>query len=96
MGGGNCSGPDNNGNMDSRLMNKLRKVDFALVDTILYLDAYPHCKAAMEYYKNLLSERAVLLEKFAQKGIPLTAMSNYSDSWNWTDSPWPWEYEANV
>lgn len=80
----------------SQLMNRLRKVDFALADTILYLDAYPQCKAAMEYYKKLLGERAVLLEKLSQNGMPLTAMSNYSDSWNWTDSPWPWEYEGNV
>ena len=80
----------------SQLMNNLRKVDFALVDTVLYLDAYPHCKAAMEYYKKLLKERAVILEKLEKSGMPLTAMSNYSDSWNWIDSPWPWEFEANI
>lgn len=98
--GGNCAGSNNgstsmNGTQ-SQLMNRLRKVDFALSDTILYLDAYPQCKAAMEYYKKLLGERTVLLEKLSQNGIPLTAVSNYSDSWNWTNSPWPWEYEANV
>ncbi len=99
--GGNCAGTNNNGNTSmsntqSQLMNKLRKIDFALVDTILYLDAYPHCKAAMEYYKKLLSERKMIREKLETSGVALTAMGNYSDNWNWTDSPWPWEYEANV
>ena len=96
---GGCNSNDNGAcrsNSQSQLMNKLRKIDFALVDTILYLDAYPHCKTAMEYYKKLLSERKMILEKLEANGIPLTAMSNYSDSWNWTDSPWPWEYDANV
>ena len=89
-GAGNITGAQN------QLLTKLRKVDFALADTILYLDAYPHCKAAMEYYKKLVDEHKMLTEKLAQIGLPLTATSNYSDSWEWINSPWPWEYDANL
>ena len=53
----------------AQLINKLRKIDFALVDTVLYLDAYPHCKKAMEYYKKLLAEQKTLLEKLEKSGM---------------------------
>lgn len=77
------------------LMSKLQAVDFSLVDTILYLDAYPHCQKALSYYKELLEKREMLLLKLKEAGVPLNSMSNFSDTWNWTDAPWPWEYEAN-
>ena len=50
----------------------------------------------MAHYKKLLAERDGLLAKLNAMRVPMTAMSNYSDEWNWTNSPWPWEYEANV
>ena len=94
-GGCNSQGGGINTNTAS-LLKKLRKVDFAIVDTMLYLDAYPHCKAALEYYKKLVAERRELREKLADAGMPMSATDNSTDSWRWIDSPWPWEYEANV
>ena len=105
---GGCN--SQNGGMNSNtssLLKRLRKVDFAIVDTMLYLDAYPHCKAALEYYKKLVTERHELAKKLvaesrelraelADAGMPMRATDNSSDSWRWIDSPWPWEYEANV
>ena len=83
-------------NTAKQLMSKLQTVDFSLVDVILYLDAYPHCKKAMEYYRKLLAEKEALSKKLCEAGIPVNNMSNTSDSWKWTDGPWPWEYEANI
>ncbi len=86
----------NSCNKDNHLMKKLQTVDFSLVDTVLYLDAYPHCQKALAHYHKLLEERAMIISKLKEAGIPLNNMSNTKDSWNWIDSPWPWEYEANV
>ena len=86
------SGGANIGN----LIKKLRKIDFAIVDTVLYLDAYPHCKAALEYYKKLVAEREELSKKLSELGNPMSCMANLGDGWDWIKSPWPWEYEANV
>ena len=79
-----------------QLFGRLQAVDFALVDTILYLDVYPHCHKAMSYYRELLGEREKLLAKLKEAGAPLNNMSNFADSWRWTDAPWPWELEANI
>lgn len=81
---------------DNYLLKKLQMIDFSLVDTILYLDAYPHCQKALCHYRKLLDERATILAKLDEAGIPVTSMSNTSDTWKWTDSPWPWEYDANI
>lgn len=79
-----------------QLMSKLQAVDFSLVDTVLYLDVYPHCSKAMARYKELLYEREKLIEKLSEAGVHINNMSVKSDSWSWIDSPWPWEYDANL
>ena len=100
MGMGNCNCHNqNNGAMSSaqaQLLNKLRKVDFAIYDIMLYLDAYPHCKAALDHYKKLVAESNAIRDQLANSGMPVTASQNYGDTWSWINSPWPWEYEANV
>ena len=81
---------------DNYLLKKLQIVDFSLVDIVLYLDAYPNCQKALCHYHKLLEERASILAKLDEAGIPISCMSNVSDTWKWTDAPWPWEYDANV
>ncbi len=87
----------NNGScMNTKLLYELQCVDFALADTVLYLDAYPCCAKALNYYKKLIDKRATLLSQLEAAGIVLTAMKVNGDSWTWGNGPWPWEYEANV
>ena len=75
---------------------KLRAIDFALVETTLYLDAYPNCAEALAYYHKLLAERHALAESYTQTCGPLTACDNASQtSWQWVKTPWPWELDAN-
>ena len=77
-------------------MKKLRAVDFALSEIILYLDAYPDSCSALEYYHKLIAERKRLAEAVNAQCGTLTAYDNVStDRWKWTDSPWPWQSEAN-
>ena len=75
---------------------KLRAVDFALVETALYLDAYPDSCEALAYYHQLLAEREALAADYAQHCGPMTHRDNRSQtSWQWVKTPWPWEHEAN-
>ena len=74
----------------------LRALDFALVETALYLDAYPDSCEALAYYHKLLAERTALAADYAQDCGPLTHRENASQtSWQWVKTPWPWEPEAN-
>ena len=77
-------------------MTELRKLEFAIVDAALYLDAYPHAECAIAYYHKLIDERDALRKKITETCGPLTIYENRStDSWDWTDGPWPWDPDAN-
>ncbi len=79
-----------------KLLERLREIDFSLVDTVLYLDAYPHSTEALGYYQKLKCERSDLVKTLAEGcNMPMTAFDNYGDVWSWTDAPWPWEMCAN-
>lgn len=92
-----CNNNDRSNNNPNRcrLMDQIRKVDFAITETVLYLDAYPHCREALSYYHKLVEMRDKLVAEY-QVYAPITATGNTScDSWDWIKSPWPWQYDAN-
>ena len=79
-------------NMKERLMRQIQAYDFALYDTILYLDAYPDSKEAKCYYNKYskLSQRA--RQEYEQKYGPISQPLEV-DNWQWTNGPWPWQNE---
>ena len=93
---GTC-GSCENGSECKKMMAQLQKVEFAMIDTILYLDAYPCSAEALKYYHKLKDERAMLIEELSEKcNMPITSFDNIStDTWYWIDNPWPWEHSAN-
>ena len=79
------------------LLRELQLLDFSIYDTVLYLDAYPDSKEALEYYKTLLQERRSLAEQYEENCGPLTNCGvRNSAVWDWTKLPWPWELGANL
>ena len=79
------------------MMRRLKTVEFAMYDIMLYLDIYPECSEALAYYHKLLEERDALRVSLAKKcKRPTTAAENAcSESWDWIASPWPWDPSAN-
>ncbi len=74
----------------------LRALDFAIQETVLYLDAYPNCAEALQYYHTLIAEREQAMAAYETSCAPLTIYGNKSTtSWDWTSAPWPWEPDAN-
>lgn len=80
-----------------KIKERLQKIDFSMIDTILYLDAYPNSCEALKYYHKLKEERQMLAEALAQScDMPITNFEHAgTDEWVWTDGPWPWESAAN-
>ncbi len=76
-------------------MERIRAVDFALYETVLYLDVYPDSCHALDTYHKLRAEREALHGQFEAQFGPLTAFGNESTtSWDWMSRPAPWEYGA--
>ena len=86
-----------NGNACKQSMQALQAIDFSMVDTILYLDAYPESPEALAHYHKLHEERDRLLGAMAaEKCAPVSAMSvPESGTWSWVEGPWPWEFDGN-
>ena len=75
---------------------KLRAINFAIQETVLYLDAYPCHPEALAYYHALIEERDKLIASYEKRYGPMTMYGNTSrDSWDWVKGPWPWEPDAN-
>ena len=82
--------------VNTPLLRRLQALDFSIVDTVLYLDAYPNCRSALGHYHRLIAERDDLLRRLAKEGNPVTVYENGSaDAWDWGKGPWPWEPSAN-
>ena len=79
-----------------RLKKKLQEIDFAIADTVLYLDAYPDCEMALAYYRKLIEQREQYWKSVNEICGPLCHTQNGNrESWQWTQGPWPWQAEAN-
>lgn len=90
----------NNGNGNSltrlQLLGKIQELDFAKVETGLYLDAYPDNKAALKYYREVCEHLDALTKSYEMTYGPLTtggAAHTSTDTWSWTKGPLPWQYE---
>ena len=91
----NSANVQGNGTRCQTLMNRIRTVDFALNETVLYLDAYPESAEAMKYYQALVKERAQLMDAYERECGPVTMYGNIGNTWDWLRGPWPWEPDAN-
>ena len=77
-----------------KLMEQIRAVDFALYETVLYLDVYPHSCDALETYRKLKAQSDALHAEYESVYGPLTPFGSKGDSWDWMEKPFPWEYGA--
>lgn len=83
-------------NERDKLLKNIQEEDFAVYETVLYLDGHPCDKDALEFYKVHRDKLDCLKKEFIQKYGPLTIYDNLNcNTWDWIKSPWPWEREAN-
>lgn len=76
-----------------RLMKAYQAYSFAVYDTLLYLDAYPDNKEALENYNKYQKMASKAKAEYEMKFGPVTAPIE-ANSWQWANSPWPWQIEG--
>lgn len=77
-------------------LKRLQTYNFAAYDMLLHLDTHPNDKKAFAMFKDLVTKTQELKKEFEKAYGPLTPYSTaQSATFNWLDSPWPWEKEAN-
>ena len=77
-------------NRDNRLQ-RLRELEFALLETNLYLDTHPNSRKALDYYKKVKTARDIMYEDYVKNNGPMFAADVRQDNWSWVDMPWPWQ-----
>ncbi len=78
------------------LLLELQKYHFAAYDMLLYLDTHPTDKKAFELFKDFVKKYNSLKADYEKNFGPLCAFSAADrNSFDWLESPWPWEKEAN-
>ena len=81
-------------NEKKALLTRIMVCDFILHETALFLDTHPDCAEALAFYKKHLEMKKNTEEEYAQKfGMLKHSDYNGQDTWQWTEGPWPWEYE---
>lgn len=78
------------------LLQNVRKYDFAVVDTVLFLDGHPHNANALAFYREMSQRLAEAKKKYEEKFGPLGNQKVDVDTeWSWIHDPWPWEGADN-
>jgi len=83
-----------NGKNCNKLLNRLRELNFALLETNLYLDGHPNNRKALEYYKKVKAARDIAYEDYVKNCGPMFAVDVRQDYWSWINDPWPWQTEG--
>ena len=86
-----CDTPKN------ELLKNIRCHNFAAHDLLLYLDTHPKDKKAFALFVECVEKTKKLIKEYEAAYGPLSGFGTASqESFNWLDSPWPWEKEANI
>ncbi len=79
-----------------KALQKVQIHDFMLFELALYLDTHKTDREALRFYQAHKDEARKLMEEYVAKYGPLViSQSEGTESWQWSDGPWPWEYAAN-
>ena len=76
-----------------RHLRELQSYSFCAYEALLYLDAYPDSKEALDFYNKYKKLEARSKAEYEQMYGPITAPIDCA-SWQWTDGPWPWQNEG--
>ncbi|MCL2047948.1 MAG: spore coat protein CotJB [Defluviitaleaceae bacterium] len=76
-------------------LREVQKWDFAVLDTVLFLDNHPKDKLALEWYRHFQALAKKAREEYESHCGPLQYCEQTGfDSWEWTKGPWPWEVDC--
>lgn len=78
----------------SKLLNSLREISFAVVELNLFLDTHPHNMEALKLFKKLCANKEILEKEYVMKYGPLCACDSAENTpfeWVSEENKWPWQ-----
>ena len=74
----------------AEMLQKIRCLDFAVVELAEYLDTHNDDKKAIKLHKDYATELHDLKDKYQKVYGPLSIYYP-CNKWRWIEEPWPWE-----
>lgn len=73
------------------MLGQIQMYSFAITDLNLYLDLYPNDSKAFNLLKEYSKAKDDIYKKYVIKYGPTTVDESIGNTFNWINSPWPWE-----
>lgn len=76
------------------MLAKIQEMEFIAIELNLYLDTHPCDDEALNDFNCAVESSRKLVRKYEAVYGPLYNFGispNSDDSWQWINSPWPWE-----
>jgi len=78
-------------NNRTKLLEKISKLDFAIIELHLYLDTHPYDSAAENKLNEYRLESQNLTREYVSRFGPISAKDKNANGWDWIANPWPWD-----
>ncbi len=76
----------------NQLLKQIMEYDFVQYELNLFLDTHPNDMKALQMFKRVTETSNKLRKMYEANYGPITASSSLSEhSWQWIESPWPWD-----
>lgn len=76
------------------MLEEIQSYNFAITDLNLYLDVNPNDTTAINLLNGYANTYKRLVKNFEEKHGPLNVeYDNKTNTWQWVQSPWPWEVQ---
>ena len=72
------------------MMNRIKSLNFAIIELGLYLDTHVDDEKALCLHRKYCKEYRELTDKYQKVYGPLT-INFPCNKWRWIEEPWPWE-----
>ena len=86
-----------NANNTAQVKRQMAQSCFAVHEAVLYLDTHPNDQNALEYYRRKQQQLIQASDSYQNVVGPTRAcaVDTSSGSWQWVETPWPWETEED-
>lgn len=79
-----------------QLLKEITALDFFITDLHLFLDTHPAEAEAISVYNRCIMKIRELREEYNRNyGMLLSGLCTSCEPWQWIESPWPWQRDAN-
>ena len=79
-------------NQQQEMLLEVQKLQFAALDTALYLDTHPNDPVALYRHKMYTDRLKEVKDAYEMQFGPMTIFNHeVGDYWRYINSPWPWE-----